>query len=303
MRRLSSCTLPTTNGPLTLRVYGRELRDDRPWVACSSGDLDGRSGVMLRVHDACMTSEVLGSLKCDCAMQLRRSQALIAQRGGVLIYTPQEGRGIGLAQKVAAYALQEERGLDTVDANRALGLADEERDYACVPLILADHGVQSVKLVTNNPFKVEQLSALGITVESCEPIWAAGAFDVCSSYLTTKIRRMGHAEPEEQLLLCAETEDSGEQGGSEPSRSRAEAAASTATNSTSRRGPRDGPPQQAESSRAATAGGEQAQMKAEADGSEGRQREGGDGVVTQTSDGNPACPPHPGRRSLPIARL
>ena len=103
----------------------------------------------MRVHDACLTSEILGSLKCDCAQQLRLSQHHLAKHGGVLIYTPQEGRGIGLAAKVAAYALQE-GGLDTVDANVALGLPAEARDYSAVRDILDHLRIRSVVILTNN---------------------------------------------------------------------------------------------------------------------------------------------------------
>lgn len=99
-RFLSSCTIPTHYGLAELRVYGTHKLDPKPWVAWCSGELEGRSGVNMRVHDACATSELFGSVKCDCAEQLRLAQQRIAQTGGVLVYTPQEGRGIGLAQKV-----------------------------------------------------------------------------------------------------------------------------------------------------------------------------------------------------------
>ena len=130
---LSQCTLPTQFGEsCQLRIYGppdggAQSEQQQQWVACLWGAVatgESVESVHLRVHDACLTSEILGSLKCDCAQQLRLSQQHLSRHGGVLIYTPQEGRGIGLASKVAAYALQE-RGLDTVDANRALGLPDE----------------------------------------------------------------------------------------------------------------------------------------------------------------------------------
>jgi GTP cyclohydrolase II len=155
--------MPTNNGRMAVRVYGERDRGEafysqHAWVACLWADCDdvyrGSERVHMRVHDACLTSEVLGSLKCDCAVQLRLAQQHLAQQGGILIYTPQEGRGIGLASKIAAYGLQERQGLDTVDANLALGLPDEARDYTPVRTILDSLGVRSVVLLTNNPFKV-----------------------------------------------------------------------------------------------------------------------------------------------------
>jgi GTP cyclohydrolase II len=120
--------------------------------------------VALRVHDSCFTSEVLGSLKCDCAQQLELALEYIhAHPPGIVIYLWQEGRGIGLANKIAAYALQEQ-GLDTVDANRALGFPDDAREYTAVRNILSELGVKSVRLITNNPRKISKLADLGIEV-------------------------------------------------------------------------------------------------------------------------------------------
>lgn len=164
VRELAQTTLPTEAGTVTLRIYGAELGGVAQWVVCSSGAVAGKSGVHLRVHDACLTSEVLGSLKCDCAHQLRQYQDHLCKHGGILIYTPQEGRGIGLANKIRAYDLQEREGLDTVDANTALGLPAEARDYTPVRRILDDLGVRSVTLFSNNPFKLDSLRALGVAV-------------------------------------------------------------------------------------------------------------------------------------------
>ncbi|KAK9786794.1 hypothetical protein WJX73_000386 [Symbiochloris irregularis] len=147
--------------------------------------------VPLRVHDACFTSEVLGSLKCDCSGQLQLAMEYIQQhKPGIVIYLQQEGRGIGLANKIAAYALQE-KGLDTVDANRALGLPDDCREYSSVSNILRDLGVKSVKLMTNNPRKIRVLERLGVKVlERLPCIVAPGALNV--HYLATKRLRMSH---------------------------------------------------------------------------------------------------------------
>ena len=210
---LSSCAIPTSYGKVTLRVYGEQGDHHRShtWVACLWGNVaDSPTPVHVRVHDACMTSEVLGSLKCDCAQQLRLAQRYLARRGGLLIYTPQEGRGIGLAQKIAAYALQEEQGLDTVDANIALGLPDEARDYRAVRDILEDLRVQSIMLLTNNPFKVSKLRDLGVRVKGTRTVLAPSCSDRCQSYLRTKADRMGHAIPTDHHnapLICQEADD------------------------------------------------------------------------------------------------
>ena len=231
MRFLSACTIPTHYGVVELRCYGTHELDPKPWVAWCSGELQGRSGVHMRVHDACATSELFASEKCDCAEQLRLAQQRIASSGGVLIYTPQEGRGIGLAQKIAAYALQENEGLDTVDANRALGLPDENRSYEAVPLILSDLGVRSVRILTNNPFKVGTLTpllmAVGIGLERVSH-WASTVSERCQGYLDAKVQRMGHMATEEAPALdaaidgacapceeCDEESTAGEGGGSE----------------------------------------------------------------------------------------
>ena len=193
---LSSCTMPTGHGKMSVRIYGeRGAGEKEAWVACTWGDeasASERHGVHMRVHDACLTSEVLGSLKCDCAQQLRLSQHHLAHNRGLLIYTPQEGRGIGLASKIAAYSLQERRGLDTVDANLALGLPDEARDYRPVRAILDDLHVRSVVLLTNNPFKVAALRDLGISVDSRRALLASIVPESAQGYLRAKAARMGH---------------------------------------------------------------------------------------------------------------
>jgi GTP cyclohydrolase II len=195
---LSECPLPTEFGGCKLQVYGSPASATQ-WVACVwDGDASQprQEAVHLRVHDACLTSEVLGSLKCDCAQQLRLSQEVLARQGGILIYTPQEGRGIGLAHKVAAYALQAQHGLDTVDANVALGLPAEARDYQPVRSILEHLGVRSVILLTNNPFKVDALRGLGVRVLSRRPVLPDFVPARSKGYLQAKAERMGHLLPE-----------------------------------------------------------------------------------------------------------
>jgi GTP cyclohydrolase II len=160
--------------------------------------------VLLRVHDACFTSEVLGSLKCDCREQLQLAMDFIQDSPpGLVIYLQQEGRGIGLANKIAAYALQE-KGLDTVDANRALGLPDDCREYSAVKHILDDLGVQSVRLMTNNPRKISEVAALGVSVVERVPCLVK-SHKYNRGYLDAKQRRMEH-------MLSSDDEAEGLQG-------------------------------------------------------------------------------------------
>lgn len=163
-------------------------------VALIMGDVRGKSGVTLRVHSECLTSEVFGSLKCDCREQLDAAQAEIGRQGlGVVLYLRQEGRGIGLANKIRAYALQA-YGHDTVDANRMLGLPDDARGYEPAAAMIEHLGIQSIRLLTNNPDKVEALRALGVQIASRAPaIIPANPFS--ASYLEAKRLRMGHAIP------------------------------------------------------------------------------------------------------------
>jgi GTP cyclohydrolase II len=175
-------------------VFRTEDEPETDHLAIVAGHVDA-DDVLVRVHSECLTSEVLGSLKCDCAEQLDHGLAAIAAANrGVVLYMRQEGRGIGLANKIRAYALQS-RGLDTVDANRALGLADDLRRYDAAAAMLAWLGVRSVALITNNPDKIDSLRALGVEVRRTVPSWMAPhAHNV--GYLRAKRARMGHRLPE-----------------------------------------------------------------------------------------------------------
>ncbi|KAE9005452.1 hypothetical protein PF010_g12442 [Phytophthora fragariae] len=192
---VAETALPTDGGLFRVRAYRSigSLRESEP-VAMISGDVRGKRNVPVRVHDQCFTSEVFGSLKCDCREQLDYAKAYTKQHGGVVIYMPQEGRGIGLANKIMAYSMQE-RGLDTVDANRVLGFKDDYRSYEPVPAILKDLGVQSIRLLTNNPRKIRLLSQLGITVEGRLPVVIKGG-EFSQGYLTAKAKRMSHLLPD-----------------------------------------------------------------------------------------------------------
>jgi GTP cyclohydrolase II len=186
--------LPTNMGKFRLRGYRHTIDSGRTFSepsAIISGAVEGGEDIVLRVHDACWTSEVIGSLKCDCREQLHLAMRYVQdQPPGLVIYCQQEGRGIGLANKIAAYALQE-RGLDTVQANRALGLPDDCREYSAVRHILKDLGIKSIRLMTNNPRKINELESMGIIVSGRVPcIVEAGEYN--QGYLDTKEKKMQH---------------------------------------------------------------------------------------------------------------
>ncbi|MCA9561725.1 MAG: GTP cyclohydrolase II [Myxococcales bacterium] len=181
--------LPTAHGTFDVRVLVDG--EGREHLAISVGQLEGARGLPVRVHSECLTSEVLGSLKCDCKPQLDAALAAIQAAGrGAVLYLRQEGRGIGLGNKIRAYAMQE-AGLDTVDANRVLGFGDDLRDYAVAATMLEALGVESVRLLTNNPLKIEGLRDAGVDVEGRDPL-VTGVNPVNRGYLETKRARMGH---------------------------------------------------------------------------------------------------------------
>jgi GTP cyclohydrolase II len=198
--RYSEARLPTPNGEFRVVVY----RTGEPGGAGSSalgvaaeehvamvlGDVRG-AAVLTRVHSSCFTGEVLGSLRCDCRGQLDAALARIGDEGrGVVVYLVQEGRGIGLGNKVRAYELQDS-GHDTVDANLALGFDADHRSYDLAAGILRDLGVGSVRLMTNNPGKIAGLEAAGVVVEAHEPHWVGGT-EHSQAYLAAKKTKLGH---------------------------------------------------------------------------------------------------------------
>ena len=182
--------LPLENLPETQIVAFRASNDGQEHVALLIGAPGGKPP-LVRLHSECLTGDVFGSLKCDCGPQLREALRIIGEAGGgVLLYLRQEGRGIGLANKLRAYALQD-RGLDTVDANARLGFADDERDYAHAAAMLRALGVDSVRLLTNNPAKVAGLEVAGIeVVERVAHRMPANPHN--ADYLATKRRKSGH---------------------------------------------------------------------------------------------------------------
>ena len=163
-------------------------------IAVVFGDLSSVDAPLVRLHSSCFTGDILGSLRCDCGDQLQQSLQMISKEGvGALIYLPQEGRGIGLAAKIKAYHLQDE-GMDTIDANLALGYAADLRDYGIGLQILKDLGVHKIRLLTNNPKKVDAFiySSFGITVADQIPIHGP-VNEYNKKYLDTKRDRMGHS--------------------------------------------------------------------------------------------------------------
>jgi GTP cyclohydrolase II len=188
-RRVTS-RIPTRHGTFQLMLY-LDNRDNKEHLALVLGNVEGKENVGVRVHSECFTGDVLGSLRCDCGEQLERSLQLISKRGhGVLLYLRQEGRGIGLLDKLRAYNLQDQ-GLDTVEANLRLGHAADERDYTVAALMIQDLGIRSVDLITNNPAKIRGLRSLGVAISRRTPL-EVPARPENIGYLRTKAARMDH---------------------------------------------------------------------------------------------------------------
>jgi GTP cyclohydrolase II len=187
---VARANLPLDNLPKTQIVAFRASDDGQEHVALVVGAFGGKPP-LVRLHSECLTGDVFGSLKCDCGPQLKEALRIIgAAGGGVLLYLRQEGRGIGLANKLRAYALQD-RGLDTVDANRRLGFADDERNYGHAAAMLRALGIDEVRLLTNNPNKVAGLEAAGICVVERVPHHMP-ANPHNADYLATKRKKSGH---------------------------------------------------------------------------------------------------------------
>jgi 3,4-dihydroxy 2-butanone 4-phosphate synthase / GTP cyclohydrolase II len=190
VERIASAQLPTRYGDFVSHGY-RSMIDGQHHVALVMGDVDGAGDVLVRVHSECVTGDVFHSLRCDCGDQLERALSQLGEEGrGVLLYLAQEGRGIGLLNKLRAYELQEQ-GMDTVDANVALGLPVDSRDYGMGAQILADLGLSTIRVLTNNPKKIVGLEGYGLTVTAQLPI-VAEPNRLNADYLRTKVERMGH---------------------------------------------------------------------------------------------------------------
>ncbi len=190
VKKETCARIPTEHGEFQLCYYQTDI-DDKEHLALVYGDIAGKENVLVRIHSECFTGDVLGSLRCDCGEQLHKAMQRIAANGsGIVVYLRQEGRGIGLLDKLRAYNLQDE-GYDTVDANLMLGHQADGRDYTVAALVLQDLGVRSVHLLTNNPDKIEKLEALDVEVSKRVALPA----DINAEnavYMQTKVERMRH---------------------------------------------------------------------------------------------------------------
>src|SRR5688500_6127017 len=190
VKRVASAELPTRHGAFRIFAYANQL-DNETHVALVRGDIGDGKDVLVRVHSKCLTGDVFHSARCDCGAQLDTAMARIAEEGrGVLLYLNQEGRGIGLANKIRAYELQDQ-GLDTVEANERLGFKPDQRDYGIGAQVLSDLGVKTMRLLTNNPRKFVGLQGYGLAVSEAVPL-EIPANESTRKYLKTKKDKLGH---------------------------------------------------------------------------------------------------------------
>lgn len=202
--RVAGARLPTLYGSFRMEVFLSASGQEH--VALSVGDLQSEESVYCRLHSECMTGDVFGSYRCDCGEQLQDSMYFLQQHGtGVLLYLRQEGRGIGLTNKIRAYAIQEQ-GSDTLEANLALGFPGDAREYSEAAAILLALGVSRVRLLTNNPAKIDGLESHGVTVTARVPLQVRPN-EYNLQYLRTKRERMGHLLGEMGIPQEAETLD------------------------------------------------------------------------------------------------
>jgi 3,4-dihydroxy 2-butanone 4-phosphate synthase/GTP cyclohydrolase II len=190
VKRAAVAKLPTRFGDFTIHVFDNAV-DNQEHVALVRGDITDGKDVLVRVHSSCLTGDVLHSVRCDCGAQLDAAMERIAAEGrGVLLYLNQEGRGIGLANKIRAYELQDE-GFDTVEANERLGFKADQRDYGVGVQILRELGVRTMRLLSNNPRKLVAIEGYGLTVTDWLPL-EIPASDSTRRYLKTKKEKLGH---------------------------------------------------------------------------------------------------------------
>jgi len=198
VQQIAKAKLPTAFGEFTIMAYKSDV-DATEHVALVKGDISGDDPVLVRVHSACLTGDIFGSLRCDCGAQIKLAMQNIAKEGrGVFLYMQQEGRGIGLHNKLRAYALQDQ-GMDTVEANVALGFAPDLRDYGVGAQILADLGLHNIRLLTNNSKKVVGLQSYGLRIVETVPlITQPNPYNI--RYLKTKQKKLGHRLDIEEVI-------------------------------------------------------------------------------------------------------
>ena len=190
VERVATAKLPTQFGDFRIAGY-RSLISDEEFVVLYKGELDGDTPTLVRIHSQCLTGDVFGSIKCDCGPQLHKAMEMIEAEGcGAIVYQQQEGRGIGIINKIRAYALQDE-GADTVEANEELGFAVDARDYQQCAEILFDLGLCKVRVISNNPDKLAALERAGLQIVERIPI-EVDAGEPSAHYLRTKRDKMGH---------------------------------------------------------------------------------------------------------------
>jgi 3,4-dihydroxy 2-butanone 4-phosphate synthase/GTP cyclohydrolase II len=190
VERVADARLPTDFGEFRIIGY-RSLNSNEEFVVLLKGQLRQDEPTLVRIHSQCLTGDVFGSTKCDCGQQLRKAMALIAREGsGAVVYQQQEGRGIGIINKIRAYALQDQ-GADTIEANEQLGLAVDLRHYEQCAEILAQLGVNSVRLISNNPEKIRALEEMGLKVVERVSLETSPT-EAARNYMRTKKEKMGH---------------------------------------------------------------------------------------------------------------
>jgi len=190
VHRVAETTLPTTYGEFKAIAFLNDI-DQYEHLALVKGEIDPEKEILVRVHSQCLTGDVFGSFRCDCGAQLQRAMEMVEEEGlGVILYMQQEGRGIGLANKIKAYALQE-KGRDTVEANKELGFDADMRDYGVGAQILAALGIKKMRLMTNNPKKIVGLEGYGLQVVGRVPVEIEPRPENLR-YLVTKCQKLGH---------------------------------------------------------------------------------------------------------------